>query len=82
MATKSRNIKDGSSKNDRDQIHSILLVEAIRSLTHLKTGRTLSLVQIESRHRSNRLSSEQQLSKALRPLKGFLKGDKREWPYR
>lgn len=25
---------------------------------------------------------EQQLGKALRPLKGILKGDRRKWPYR
>ena len=28
------------------------------------------------------LVEEQQLSKALRPLKGVLKGDERPWPYR
>lgn len=28
------------------------------------------------------LMEEQQLSKALRPLKGTLKGDDRPWPYR
>lgn len=28
------------------------------------------------------LVEEQRLSKTLRPLKGFLKGDKRPWPYR
>lgn len=28
------------------------------------------------------LIEEQQLSKALRPLKGILKGDDRPWPYR
>ena len=27
------------------------------------------------------LLEEQQLSKALRPLKGVLKGDERPWPY-
>lgn len=28
------------------------------------------------------LVEEQRLSKALRPLKGILKGDERPWPYR
>ncbi|MBI4003066.1 MAG: hypothetical protein HY348_14945 [Nitrospira defluvii] len=28
------------------------------------------------------LVEEQRLSKALRPLKGILKGDTRSWPYR
>lgn len=28
------------------------------------------------------LVDEQRLSKALRPLKGVLKGDERPWPYR
>lgn len=81
MANKSRTINDGSSKNKRDQIRHILLEEAIRGLAHLKTGKTLSLAQMESRHRGKRLSCEQRLRKALRPLKGFLKGDNRPWPY-
>lgn len=28
------------------------------------------------------IEEEQQLGKALRPLKGILKGDRRKWPYR
>ena len=81
MATKSGNINGSALKNKRGQIHGKLLEEAIKGLTDLKAGKTLSLAQITSRHRGKRLSSEQRLSKALQPLKGILKSDKRPWPY-
>lgn len=81
MATKSRTIKDSSSKNECNHIHIKLLEEAINGLADLKAGKTLSLAQITSRHRGKRLSREQRLRKALQPLKGFLKGDNRPWPY-
>jgi len=82
MATKSRNINDGFAESKRDKIHTRLLEEAIKGLADLNAGKTLSLSQIRSRFRGKGLSSEQRLNKALRSLKGFLKGDRRPWPYR
>ena len=82
MANRSKNMKNNVAVTECDQIHRKLLREAIKGLADLKSGKTLSLSQTKSRTRAKRLSSEQRLIQALRPLKGILKGDTRAWPYR
>lgn len=36
----------------------------------------------ETHSKQEAIEENQRLSRALRPLKGILKGDKRPWPYR
>lgn len=82
MANSPRNIRDSVAANERHQSHRKLLREAVKGLGDLESGRTLNLSRIKSRARAKRLSTEQRLSKALKLLKGVLKGDTPPWPYR
>jgi hypothetical protein len=70
MANRSRNIRDSVALNEHDRIHKKLLGEAVKGLADLKSERTLNLSQIKARVRTNKLSTDQRLSKALKPLKG------------